>query len=329
MIKPKLKRIFLVLLFLFLVYSCVPDAIHDNPLDPVNSSSLNTVSLSGSVFTLYAPHTQLPDVTILLKEAGRIAKTNSVGVFKIDNINAGKYTLIISKENYQGDSLSVTIGSENNVEMEPVFLNAIPRLKSIAYYSEIKRTILSIDPLVSVLLEVSAIDFDGADDIDSLYAWIPGYSYKAVIDTNNADGLEIHQNDSLGFDLFNLAEKPLFIVLKDRAGFKTTAGPFFIHRFITVEPFTRSPGDLEVAIQPLFFVWEKQELPFSFTYELTIFRQRSNQREQVFKQTGIDPKTTNYNFNLILDSGFYFWQIAIRDSKNNSSESIESIFQIQ
>ena len=329
MSKPKSKLVIFVFFTFLILQNCIPEAPHDNPLDPSHFSSVNSSSVTGSVSTLYPPHTQLPDVTVFVKEAGRIVQTNNTGNFQIDNLNPGNYTVIASKENYQSDTLTVFLQTKTNLEIGPIYMNAVPQLKDIKYFSEIKSTIFSIDPLKNVVVDISVEDYDGVEDIDSVYAWAPDFSFKRAIDINDPDGLVIQQTDSLGFNLDNLLESPLYIILKDKPGFKTTAGPFFIHRFITQNPVPVSPIDLEVALQPLFFTWEKVEHPYSFTYEINIVRHISNTREEVFKKTGISPNETSFSFNQILDNGFYFWQIAIRDNQNNLNQSIEAIFQIQ
>jgi len=307
----------------------VPEAPHGNPLDPDHFSSVNSSSIIGSVFTLYSPRTQLPGVTIFVKEAGRSVQTNNTGDFQIDNLNPGKYTIFASKENYQTDSIVVNLQTKTNFETEPFHLNAIPQLKDIKYFSEVSYSFLS-DPIIRVIADISVIDFDGAQDIDSVYAWIPDYSFKMIIDTTEINDLVIEQTDSLGFNLFKLSDKPLFLVVKDKSGFTTTAGPFFVHQFIINTPQPKAPIDLDVAIQPLLFTWDKVEPPYSFTYEINLVRRTANGGQEVLPRiTGIGPDETSFSFNQILDSGVYFWQVAIRDSKNNLGQSAQAVFQIQ
>ena len=326
------KPISLLILILssIILAACVPDAAHDNPADPYLSKSNSGITFSGTVYSMYQPYKILENVKVSLENIGRFVYTNSFGQFEIEGLQEQSYQLILFKEGYLSDTVMVEISAQN--VQNDFHLNALPQLTSIQYYSTKRSTIFSTQPNISVGIEIEVNDPDGPGDIDSAQVRIDTFNFKSAFEAILPPGnfqLTIQEQDLEGYNIHDLVEKPLWIRLMDKAQGVNKAGPFYNSRFIEQIAQPVAPDNLETAIQPLFFVWEELALPYQFTFELNIYRRESGISQLIHTQHDINSTATDYTYNTILDNGTYYWTIKIVDSKMNSSESKEAVFQIR
>ncbi len=127
-------RVFFVLLVLMQFYSCVPDAPHDNPVDPANNLNINEINFSGSVFSFYQPFSGIEAAQIEIVEAGRKTMSDDQGFFRFGKLLKGTYTIITSKNLYQTDTLILELYTD--LENQIINLNALPHISSFNYFSE-------------------------------------------------------------------------------------------------------------------------------------------------------------------------------------------------
>jgi hypothetical protein len=137
--------VLLFILSLSVFTACIPDAPHDNPIDPYLSKSHKGLKFSGSVYSIYQPYQPLENVKISIENMGKYVYSNNSGQFEIDGLEEKIYQFILQKDNYHTDTLNIDI-NEQNLEQD-FYLNALPRLSGIQYFSKKVSTIFSADPL--------------------------------------------------------------------------------------------------------------------------------------------------------------------------------------
>ena len=105
--------------------SCVPDASHDNPLDPDSRAFSNSGTLSGNVLSYYQPYTGISGVLVTVQPSGVAGWSNSAGAFSISGVPAGSVRIVASRSGYLTDSVDTkaVVGSEAKVD---IHLDAVP-----------------------------------------------------------------------------------------------------------------------------------------------------------------------------------------------------------
>jgi hypothetical protein len=310
--------------------ACIPEAPHDNPMDPYLSKSDKDLKFSGMVYSQYQPYEPIENVKISVEDVGKYVYSNSSGLFEIEGLQENSYTFILQKANYKTDTLDISVNKQNL--QQDFHLNALPQLSSIRYYSKKINTIFSAEPLITADIDIEVTDADGPGDIDSAQVVIDAFSFQANLKSVLPAGsfhISINEQDINTQNIHDLVEKPLWLNLTDKAGATNRVGPFYISRFIESSPQAISPAEQETVTQPLLFVWQEVQLPYNFTFEINIFKYQSGLSQLVFNQSGINPKATYLNYNSLLDNGIYYWTITIVDAHNNTSESKEAVFQIR
>lgn len=313
---------------LLFLYGCVPDAPHDNPLDPFVNRTQSRETISGKVYSYYQPYQPLSQARIHIPQIKYLGYSDLDGSFYVDGLAKGSYQLIISKSGYQSDTLLAKAG-ENDLSF---FLNAEPQVKKVHYFSEKISTIFESEPVLSVTIEVVIEDADGASDIDSVFCSIPAFEMNMSFEkSSRVDSLilRIEQSSIPGQNLRTLIEQPLFIIVKDKPGAIQKYGPFYLGRIIEDIARPLSPDNQQTADQPLIFTWESIDIPIDFTYEIQVFRQQSGLQTLIYSKRNILSTATSSAFNQILPSGTYFWTLAVRDKLNNMSRSREAVFRVQ
>lgn len=321
---PFISAIFSVLF----LNSCVPDAPHDNPVDPFLNQTQSRKSISGKVYGYYQPYQPLNQVQIYIPQAQYLGYTDADGAFWADDLKDANYQLILSKQGYQSDTVQVDAG-DNDLSF---FLNAQPRVEILHYYSEKISTIFESEAVLNIEMEIRVNDADGAADVDSAYCSIPAFNMMLpFVKTGQVDSLilRIEQNSVPSLNLRKLVEQPVFILLKDKPGSTQKSGPYYLGRIVEEIALPLTPDNQQTADQPIIFTWKSQDIPFEFSYEIQIFRQQSGLQTMIYNKKNIASTATSSAFNQVLPSGTYFWTLAIRDNLNNMSRSREAVFRVQ
>jgi hypothetical protein len=308
--------------------ACVPEAPRTNPLEPGPNYSLERATISGTVFTRYQPSQPLDNADILLLPNGEIRLTDLNGFYRFENLNPGHYQLIVQKEKYVGDTTSVIINSHENVEEINFFLNAVPEIRRISYYSE------HIDQwwpgaISRAFLTVVVEDPDGAADIDSVQYSLPAFNLKKSFEpTARPDSfiVDIEDLDLPQSNLQHLVEKESHVLIRDNAGAAISGGPYFLRRIIEEAPQPSSPANLQVVSPYPTLVWQTITLPFEFTFLAQVFRITGGVPVLIHTSPELPANQLSYNFPDSLGSGNFFWTIGVRDNLNNFSRSKEASF---
>ena len=112
-----IKSYFLSILII-LIINCVPEAPHDNALDPYHGIASETgIELVGEVIQKVEPHSPIRDCLILLLPEQRFDTTGTDGRFQFMNILPGIHQVIINKPGFDTDTFQVI---PDTVQRNPV-----------------------------------------------------------------------------------------------------------------------------------------------------------------------------------------------------------------
>lgn len=313
--------------FFLYIFRCAPDAPRSNPLDPGLNTSANRASISGAVFTRYQPASPLENAAVQLLPGGTTALTGPSGSFQFSGLNPGSYQLIAQKEDYVADTVGVSIAT-GSVEGVNFFLNALPQIQSVTFYSEHIAQWWPGDTYHAILTLILN-DSDGNADIDSAVFLLPALSFsKAFEQTARPDSffVDIEDLELPGSDLQYLIEQESYVTITDRAGASVTGGPFFLRRIIEDAPLPLSPSNLQPVSAFPNLEWEPFSLAFEFTFVVQVFRISAGLPVLSHTSPALPDEQVSYSFPDSLSSGTYFWTIGIRDNLNNFSRSKEASF---
>lgn len=327
----KLERIskFLLLLPPLFLMLCVPDASHDNPLDPSNNPDYNQIR--GYAYSYYSPHKPLADVQIALKPAELFCTTGDDGHFLFKHLQPGQYNLKTSKEAFQTTSVQIEFSGYQSEKSVDLFINALPVIKKVNLYSE------HIDqwwPGEIYQLQMNAIisDMDGISDIDSVACSIPGMAFYKIFNfTEKPDSfyISIDDFDLPGGSLYSVCAESCYIRVTDKATADTAYGPFFLHRIIEGSPTPISPTSMQIVTGNPVFEWQRISLPYLYYQEIQLYQLFPGGLVLIDTIKPIDPQITSYVYTKKLQAGNYVWAIGIRDESFNFSRSKEASFIIE
>jgi hypothetical protein len=316
--------------FLIYIFSCAPEAPHSNPLDPELNNPGSKPAISGTVFTLYQPARPITNAAVQLKPGGEFELTDSNGFFQFSNLDAGDYQLIAMRESYQPDTIAVSITEGENAKEVNFFLNAVPQIRRMMFYSE------HVDQwwpgeIYHAFLTIIVGDSDGVADIVSSTYSVPALNItKAFGPTARPDSffVDIENLDLPQSNLQHLVEQPSFVSLTDEGGAALSGGPYFLRRIIEDAPQTLAPVNSQTVSSFPTLEWQALNLSFEFNYIAQVFRITAAIPVLIHTSPEIPAGQLSYNFPDSLTSGDYFWTIGVRDNLNNFSRSKEASFRV-
>ena len=93
-----IKISYFISLIILLVFHCVPEAPHDNALDPYHGIASETgIDLVGEVIQKIEPHPPIKHCLVLLLHEGRFDTTGSDGRFRFSNLLSSIHQVVINK----------------------------------------------------------------------------------------------------------------------------------------------------------------------------------------------------------------------------------------
>ena len=321
--------LFPALLLLYTLFSCVPQAPHNNPVDPAAAGNQQANRfLEGGIYSYYEPRVPIAGATVTLSPGGRFQITDEKGRYRFDNIEAGSYVLYSRKTDYHSDSLKVIVSDRDAQLGNNLYMNALPRVTGIRYYSE------HIDQLFpgeiyQAFFSTTIGDADGSGDVKSVAFDIPELGFrKQLSPTSRPDSFairisaaELPQNN-----LFDLAEYAGRVLIEEVPGTVIEYGGYTLNRIIERLPVTLLPAWQDTVSRNVQFSWQPLELPYEFSFEIEIYQIVAGVPVRFDGITGISSASANLEYPKTLPEGQYAWTIGIRDNLHNLSRSRESYF---
>jgi hypothetical protein len=308
-----------------LVSGCVPDASHDNPLDPDSRAFSNSGTLSGNVLSFYQPYAGISGALVTIQPSGIAGVTNSAGAFSVSGVPAGSARIIVSRSGYLTDTVDTkaVVGSESKVD---IHLDALP---VVGTCQVVTRKIDQWWPhaVFSALVSGTLTDPDGLGDIagatlqvDTMkfaMTYVPDQQLYQV----SIDAATLPQGS-----LEWLVGKPLTITARDRIGASTLGKSFSVTRIIQDTPILISPTALDTASASPLLVWAQPTLQFPYSYKLELFRLDQGLPSLLWSVSNVSASLSSFQYPNTLPTGVYFWTISVVDEFGNLSRSKEGSF---
>lgn len=307
----------LILAAVFGLASC--DAPRDNPLDPENPNAVLGV-LEGQVKSQSVPRIVLADV-VILKNGTVVGRSSASGTFRIENLRVDDGWVYFEKPGYKSDSVYVAWNGAKQNKLE-IFLNANPKLDSIAVYS-IVMSRFALPSLNTVF--VRAVISDPDKDIDSVFLTSSELNVRQFIPYNQNTRAYERQFLPLELNVDNaevITGLNLSIAVRDISGSTFIVGAGSVRRFITNPIGYISPANNDtVGVNPV-LTWQDYSPGFTFSQHVQVY---SNEAEfnpvLVWERVNMPIDSLGVFVDKTLPTGKYFWVIWAID---NFSDRIRS-----
>lgn len=321
---PQLIRILLAACLASLALTgCVPDAPRDNPVDPLGDSESR---IEGWVFSYYEPRRPVADVAVTLLPSRQFSISDETGYVAFSNVAPGSYRLVAAGEGFAPDTIAVVVGSRNEVQTGNLFLNAVPVVETVTYYSR------HVDQLIpgevyEAYLNVTVADGDGVGDVAAVTYRIPALDYERPLSPTPTLGeyqLRVEDTELLtlyGGNLYLLTENHAVVEARDRVGARGRSDSLYLRRIIDEAPRLSAPAISEVTGPRPRFQWEAPRVSFDFTYALDLQRLVGG----IFREYAVIDAIPGAWLDTVpadsLPDGEYRWTLEIRDNLGNASRS--------
>lgn len=301
------------------------DAPHSNPLDPENPDK-RIFQIEGYVYSFSLPRIPLQNVLVLWMPENKASITNSNGYFKIETSDRKDGWLKVELNGFRTDSIYVTWNSSKNYK--EFFLNQIPRLDSVEFYSILTNHYPNIQN-VSISARVKVYDRD--NDIDSIF--IKNQSMKLKLPLNYNIQTKFYEKEFTEFDFFvddltELIGIKFNIIAKDLNGYEYTIGSEELNRIIKDDIILEYPINSDSTSSRPILIWRRFIPGFKFTYNAEIYNDEFPPLV-VWSKKNISMDSTSVYVDKDLPSGNYFWVIWCVDQFLNRARSRPASFRVK
>lgn len=313
---------FLVTLAL-LNLSC--DAPHLNPLDPQNPSK-KSYTIEGYVYSFSLPRISIPNALVIWQNENKAVLTNSNGYFKIDVQNFTEGWLRVIQDGYKHDSVFVKWNS-NNFYKE-FFLNQIPKLDSIEFYS----VLLNQYPnLQSTTLNLRVKISDRDNDVDSVYFENTSNNSRYQLSYNPQTKFYERTFDELDFNIDDFSELigiKFNVLVKDFSGDLFKIGEEKLNRIIKNEITLEAPLNNDTVSSKPYLQWRRFIPGFKFSYSVEVFNDEFPPIT-IWKKENISMEETGIQIETDLPAGNYYWVVWCVDQFLNRARSKPGSFVVK
>ncbi len=315
-----------LLIFILFIQSC--DAPRTNPVDPKNPDN-TIIQLDGVVKTVSFPNVPIEGVTVYWKPDRLFTTTGTDGRFSFTNVNRNNGWLFFESENFNRDSSYINWGAQRKIDHEK-FLNAVPQLDSLEFYSIVENR-FQITQKYQVVIRAGISDYDGANDIDTVFVENPAFSLVKKLDFNVVTGFYEKNLSPLDFGLTSLDPligKDFNIKVKDLAGRIFIIGHANIKRVIKEEIQTDYPKNYQSVGIPFDLRWKRFLPGFDFDYKIQIYTDEINP-DLVWEVNNVSADEISFQITANLEGRSFFWVIWAIDEFNNRSRSKPATFTVE
>ena len=306
---------------------CVPDAPHDNPLDPALNREASTIKMQGQVLHKNPPHFPVSNCLLFLEPEQTFARSNENGYFEFSLQSSETHYLSFSKEGYDNGTMAVESDSLKNRTFT-IYLNGKPNVKSAMLFSEFIDQWWP-DPISFLNTEILVDDIDGINDLTDIFLTVADdstrFDFRATARPDSFV-LRIDALDLPGQNLSNLVGVDLWVHAVDSSRSHVMDGPHRIVRVMTLSPIPVSPVALEETPPNPLFRWSSYQAAFPHTFEVSVFHISAGIPVQIFQERSMPAGTIKFQYPDSLASGSYFWTIGVRDLYGNFVRSKEASF---
>lgn len=316
------------LLVLSLSVFCLPE--RDNPYDPNSEFYQKKTTLLG--ICQNRTNIPIPDCWIkVLPLTGNTiyqTKTDQKGRYEIRDCPAESILVIAEKDGFVSESayayLAVYKKETLNFILEglPKFINCSVSSSFIARHIPHDSCVLN--------LKCELRDEEGQGDIKWVFGIIEGLSDTLSLFFQSGFNYgNLFLEESLSKNLEEITGRNLYIIAEDIFGHYVFSSPLRLIRVIRNPPEPIFPlGGDSVSSRPL-LVWRLPPYLFSYSQFLEVYLIRPNLEPILYcKYENISSSDTSFFISESLISGYYYWQIGVKDSCNNWAKSAEAVFRV-
>lgn len=323
--KPQIhiEKKFSNLLALIIVISSIAiscNAPRENPVDPNNSDN-KLSSINGVIKTQGYPFAPIKNVNVFWKNDNILVKTDENGKYNMPSVIRNNGWLKFECEEYSSDSTFIIWDGNNKISNE-IFLNSIPKLDSLEFFSVVEnRYQSSKKSLIRVRARVS--DYEGANDIVSVFIKNKELNFSKTLTFDHTQDfyegtltlseLKINSlNEIIGLDFI--------ILVNDLEARVFDVGVANIKRIINEEIELIAPLNNELVTELIKLNWFRYTPGYNFTYKIEI---RTNETAPilVYSKSNISADTITHTITSEFEDGNYFWVIWAIDEFNNHGSS--------
>jgi hypothetical protein len=315
------------LLFAALVACSAP---RNNPLD-ANNPDRKLSGIEGKVLSLSLPHRPIAGAEVEFPSGQRLTFSDTHGRFSLANVHRYNGWLHVAKPGFHADSLYLQWDHAPQWHGE-LYLNAVPRVDSLIFYSSLINRYPSIQ-ILELFVKVRLSDAD--KDIDSVLFESPTLHFSSILIYDTMD--RFYEREHIPMSRLNVqsAEEIIGhrfrIMVKDTYGHCDTVQTTEIRRIIRDEVQLKSPaGHDTVSTTPTLY-WEPITPGYSFTYTVEV-RTDEADPQLVWQKTGLPSGTSSVRVDVPLPespNNNYIWAVWVIDSFGNRARSKFKSFQVQ
>ncbi len=319
----------LSLLCAALLWSCLGEVEHENPLDPESPAFVSTGILRGQVTTYYQPFRAIRGVALELAPGNMSALSDTNGAFIIRNVPEGEYVLYARHKSFASDSMKVIVQQENSARVT-FQLDALPQITSVTGRTFHVGNLPPEENVDFALFEANVEDPDGRADIATVWMQIEGNTRVDTLRETSQAGLydlTLFSADAPSGSLHGILGRRLKFTAVDRLGNQSTAEELILFRIIDPPAEILSPKDRAQAdsARPK-LVWNPLRLSFDFFYSVRVERIVGGIPSLVWERAAIPDSAFFVRVDRALARGEHRWTIAVVDEFGNTSTSTPAAF---
>ncbi|MDE3057377.1 MAG: carboxypeptidase regulatory-like domain-containing protein [Bacteroidota bacterium] len=316
------KRILVFALVMSFFPGCISDVPHDNPLDPQSPKFENAGTVRGRVLSLGS--SGIANAVVSFTNSNIATLTDNNGNFSADHISAGTMLIIVTKDGFLPDSISLQLAAGQTSSLE-IHLDALPQISSQKIITK-KTDQWWPGPTYSALVTAAVSDPDGQADIDTVFVTVDSLQFGMTYSNSDKNYQTTIFGDSLpGSNLQSLIGKTLRVFAKDKERALTQSGDFFISRIIEATAVPTSPTSQDTVRGTLYFQWDPPSLNFSYTFSINIYTLDGGVSIW-FKSNIASAPPFAYTFPDTLTPRSYYWTVTVIDEFGNGARSKEASF---
>ncbi len=308
--------------------TCSPE--RDNPYDPNSPSYQGKTFLQGTCRNRIL--VLLPSAKISLRSlkgsTHLFTFTDEQGRYELRNCPVESVRVIAEKEGFAAESTDLFLLAYKAETLDFV-LEGLPKFLSAAVFSYYGQRHIPYDS-IALSLECKIKDEEGPGDISDVFGIIEGLSDTLPLFFKSGFSYEnTFPEESLSKGLDEITGRDIHIVAQDRFGNEVKSSALRLVRVIRQPPEPVAPVGGSNVSPPVVLVWRSPPYLFSHSLFCEVYRISPNLPPILFRRyENILAGDTSLTLSVPLDTGFYYWQIGVRDDYHNCAKSAEAVFKV-